>query len=210
MFKASRQDTAKSGTRILTPRSKQAFEIQSRRDFLEARLGLGIALDSLVLMRPKPHPSAKTAMTKHGSILLIENDENDIFFVKKALGELDVTHPFHVLHTAKEAMRYLGGEGKFANRDTHPLPFLALLNLRLPGEDGFTLLRWLFDRPGLRKKFTLIALSAASPESEIQLAYELGVQSFLLKPLNYQDLVTVLGHVKNYWMDLNLLPGDRP
>ena len=148
-------------------------------------------------------------MTKRGTILLVENDENDIFLVKKAFDEMEVQQPIRVLHSAREAVRYLSGEGKFSDRDAHPLPFLVLLNLKMPGEDGFALLRWLFERPGLKKKFTLVVTSAASPDAEIQLAYELGVQSFLIKPLTYQNLSDTIRRIKEYWIDLNLLPGDR-
>jgi len=71
-------------------------------------------------------------------------------------------------------------------------------------------LRWLYERPGLRKHFTVVLLGAPGPEQEIQLAYELGAQSYLVKPPQYRQLVEALQRLKDYWIDLNRLPGDLP
>ncbi len=145
-------------------------------------------------------------MTKHGTILLVEEDADDIVVTKKALTDAGVSNPIHTVHSGEEAIKYFSGRGKFANRQTYPLPFLVLLNLKMPGEDGFATFRWLFERPGLRKKFTVVALTSASPDSEIQLAYELGAHSCLLKPLEFSQLVATAQRVKEYWIELNLPP----
>jgi CheY-like chemotaxis protein len=147
-------------------------------------------------------------MTKHGTILLIEDEPNDVLLVKKAFAEIDLCNPLQVVYTHTDAIRYLSGDGIYENRASFPLPFLVLLDLKIPDEGGFVVLRWLHDRPGLRKKFNVVVMSASSPDAEIQLAYELGAQSFLLKPLEYRQLVGTLRRVKEYWIDLNVLPGD--
>jgi CheY-like chemotaxis protein len=147
-------------------------------------------------------------MTRHGTILLIEDDANEVLLIKKALAELEVCNPVQTVYVAADAIRYLSGDGVYENRASFPLPFLVLLDLNMPDEGGFAVLRWLHERPGLRKKFNLIVLSAASPEPEIQLAYELGAQSFLLKPLEYRQLVGCFRRIKEYWIDLNVMPGD--
>ena len=124
-------------------------------------------------------------MTKRGTILLIEDNEDDMLLIKKAFADAQVAAPITVVRSSKEAVRYFSGTGRFADRAAHPVPFLVLLDLKLSDEDGFALLRWLFERPGLKKQFTLLTLSSESPPHEVQLAYELGAQSFLLKPLHY-------------------------
>lgn len=149
-------------------------------------------------------------MTKHGTILLIEDDADDILLIKKAFLEGEVTSPLQTVNSYEDAVKYLSGDGIYSNRVSFPLPFLILLDLTIPGEGGFAFLRWLYERPGLRKKFTVIALSTSVPDTEIQLAYELGAQSYLLKPLEYLQLVATVRRVKEYWIDLNLLPGDIP
>jgi CheY-like chemotaxis protein len=80
--------------------------------------------------------------------------------------------------------------------------------LKLAREEGFAVLRWLYERPGLRKKFPVVVWSAGDPAQDIQLAYELGAQSCLVKPIDHQQLRTVVQRVKDYWIELNLLPGD--
>jgi CheY-like chemotaxis protein len=147
-------------------------------------------------------------MTKHGTVLLIDDDANNALLIKKAFAEAELINPLHVANSYKDAVSYFGGEGMYANRASFPLPFLVLLNLKMGGEDGFAVLRWLFERPGLRKKFTVIVLSASDPEADIQLAYELGAQSYLSKPVNYAELASTVRRVKQYWVELNLLPGD--
>ena len=147
-------------------------------------------------------------MTKHGTVLLVEDDADNALLIKKAFVEADLISPLHIVNSYKDAVAYFSGEGMYANRTAFPVPFLVLLNLKMGGEDGFAVLRWLFERPGLRKKFTVVALSASEPEADIQLAYELGAQSYLSKPVNYAELAATVRHVKQYWIELNLLPGD--
>ena len=147
-------------------------------------------------------------MTKHGTVLLVEDDSDNALLIKKAFVEADLISPLHTVNSYKDAVAYFSGDGMYANRTSFPLPFLVLLNLKMGGEDGFAVLRWLFERPGLRKKFTVVALSAAEPEADIQLAYELGAQSYLSKPVNYAELASTVRRVKQYWIELNLLPGD--
>lgn len=126
--------------------------------------------------------------------------------MQKAFAEAGVTNPVHIAHTSDQAVKYLSGHGKFSDRSTHPLPFLVLLDLKMPGEAGFVVLRWLYERPGLRKKFIIVALSTANPGSEIQLAYELGAQSYLIKPREYEDLAETARRIKEYWIELNQPP----
>jgi CheY-like chemotaxis protein len=145
-------------------------------------------------------------MTKHGTILLVANNAEDIELTRKALSEAGATNPLQVVHSAELAIKYLSGQGKFSDRAAHPLPFLVLLDLKMPGEAGFVVLRWLYERPGLRKKFIIIVLSSASPGSEIQLAYELGAQSYLIKPRDYEQLAVTAQRIKEYWIDLNQPP----
>ena len=147
-------------------------------------------------------------MTKHGTILLIEGDAEQTLLVKKAFLEVEVGYSVQSVNNAGDAIKYLGGDAIYANRASFPVPFLVLLDLRLPGEGGFAVLRWLYERPGLRKKFPVVVWSAGDPAQDIQLAYELGAQSCLVKPIDHQQLRTVVQRVKDYWIELNLLPGD--
>src|SRR5262245_18942706 len=128
-------------------------------------------------------------MTKHGTILLVAENSNEVLLTRKALAEAEVHNPLHVVRGGEEAVKYLSGQGKFADRAAHPLPALLLFDRTVSGEGGLSVLRWLYERPGLRKKFTVIVLGTADVDSGIQLAYELGAQSYLLKPTDYQQWV---------------------
>jgi len=147
-------------------------------------------------------------MTKHGTVLLIEDNADDILLIKKAFAEVEAIPPLHTVNNRKDAIAYFSGDGIYANRAAFPVPFMVLLDLSLQDEEGFAVLRWLYERPGLRKKFTVIVLNGAGHEPDVQLAYELGAQSYLLKPLEYKQLLVTVRRVKEYWIELNLLPGD--
>lgn len=175
----------------------------------EAGVGLRIAFKA-GRRRGSENDAVQTrqSMTKHGTVLLVEDDAEEVLRIKKAFVDAGLVYPIQTVNSRKDAVAYFTGEGVYGNRDSYPLPFLVLLNLKLAGEDGFAVLRWLFDRPGLRKKFPVVVWSAGDPERDIQLAYELGAQSYLMKPIDNQHLRMVVQRVKDYWIELNLLPGD--
>jgi CheY-like chemotaxis protein len=145
-------------------------------------------------------------MTKHGTVLVIENDADDVALIKRAFVEAEVLQPIHAVTNYKDAVAFLSGEGTYANRVAYPFPFLILLNLKMQGEEGFAVLRWLYERPGLRKRFTVVVMNPGGPDQDVQLAYELGAQSYLLKPLDHKELVATVRRLKEYWVELNLLP----
>ena len=87
-------------------------------------------------------------MTKHGTILVVEDDADDTLLLKKAFAEAEVLQSLHTVDSCRDAIAYFTGVGTYANRSAFPIPFLVLLDLRMPGEDGFAVLRWLFERPG--------------------------------------------------------------
>lgn len=147
-------------------------------------------------------------MTKHGTVLLIGDDANEVLLIRKAFAEAEVICPLQTVNGCKDTLAYFNGDGIYADRASYPVPFLVLLDLSMLNEDGFAVLRWLFDRPGLRKKFTIIALNNPGPEQDIQLAYELGAQSYLFKSSEYKQLLATIRRVKEYWMELNRQPGD--
>src|SRR5688572_28154868 len=89
-------------------------------------------------------------------ILQVEDDPNDISLFSFAFQKY---LPHHVLHSAtngKEARAYLTGEGKYADRDRYPFPDIVLLDLKLPDEDGFEILRWIRGQPGMRSLVVLL------------------------------------------------------
>src|SRR5437868_2030655 len=88
-------------------------------------------------------------MPDQALILLVEDKEDDIVLIRRALAKAGVVNPLQVVRDGDEAIEYLAGERKYRNREEYPLPQLVLLDLKLPGMDGFEVLRWIRGQPGL-------------------------------------------------------------
>jgi CheY-like chemotaxis protein len=82
-------------------------------------------------------------------ILLVEDLADDVLLIRRAFEKAKVINPIHVVPNGEEAISYLNGSGKYANRAEYPLPDLVLLDLKMPGIDGFEVLRWIRQQPGL-------------------------------------------------------------
>ena len=133
-----------------------------------------------------------------GVILLAEDDENDIDLIRRAFAEVRFTNPLHVVHDGEEVITYLKGEGKYADRDNYPLPALLLLDLKMPRKDGFEVLKWIRQQPEL-KALRVVVLTASDHIQDANLAYQLGANSFLVKPVDFPHFIEVTKAVKGYW-----------
>lgn len=114
-------------------------------------------------------------------ILLAEDDDNDIFFMQRALRKAEVNFPLHVVTNGQEAIDYLGGAGKFADRTQHPLPSIMLLDLKMPFLDGFEVLSWINSQSSL-KEIPVLVLTSSAEERDRQKATELGAKGYFVKP----------------------------
>jgi CheY-like chemotaxis protein len=85
------------------------------------------------------------------AILLVEDQENDVFLIKRALYEAGINNPVHSVSSGIEALSYLSGDPPFHDRTKYPLPVLVLLDIRMPGPDGFEVLRWIRHHPDFSK-----------------------------------------------------------
>src|SRR5688572_19839953 len=111
-------------------------------------------------------------------ILYVEDSEDDVFFLKRAFKAAEVPNPLQVARDGQEAIDYLAGLEKFSDRERHPLPCLVLLDFKLGGKMGLDVLRWIRERPALRKLLVII-LSSSSQRADVDRAYELGANAFL-------------------------------
>ncbi|HUR47288.1 MAG TPA: response regulator, partial [Candidatus Saccharimonadales bacterium] len=103
------------------------------------------------------------------------------------------------------AMDYLGGLGNYQNRAEHPLPCLIVLDLNLPRVHGLEVLRWLRQHESVRTQLVVVFTSSTS-EVDIQEAYELGANSYLVKPGNPDQLVDTIKLLEAYWLVANQFP----
>jgi CheY-like chemotaxis protein len=144
-------------------------------------------------------------MFKHQIILLVEDDENDVLLLKRAFTKANLKDNVRVVRNGNEAMNYLGGRGIYSDRVQHPLPFLVLLDLKMPGIDGFEVLQWARKDPNL-KRLLIVVLTASNLQTDVDRAYELGANSYLVKPVDFAEMVALVGRFEVYWSELNRIP----
>ena len=137
-------------------------------------------------------------MKREDPILLVEDNADDADLIKLALIRAGIHSPIEWLDNGEAALAYLEGTGAFADRETYPLPCLLLLDLKLTRTSGFNVLKWQKQHPELRKVPTVVLTSSMDPV-DIDKAYELGAESYLVKPKNFDELVELLRVKATYW-----------
>jgi CheY-like chemotaxis protein len=138
-------------------------------------------------------------------ILLVEDDPNDIILIKRAFEKANITNPLQVVENGEEAISYLTGKGRYGDRVKCPLPMLLLLDLKLPRKSGHEVLEWLRKQPML-KRLTVVVLTSSQQSSDINRAYDLGANSYLVKPVTFDALVEMVKALNFYWVILNEKP----
>jgi CheY-like chemotaxis protein len=105
----------------------------------------------------------------------------------------------------KRAIAYMAGQGPYANRERYPLPFLLLLDLKMPGTDGFEVLQWLRGETDLRR-LLVVVLTSSNLQADVDRAYELGANSYLVKPVEFAEMVNLIQRFEAYWSEINRTP----
>lgn len=142
-------------------------------------------------------------MTPTRPILLVDDSEDDVFFMQRVLKDVAIPNPVFVAEDGLKAMDYLAGTGQFSDRTMFPLPALVFLDLKMPGKKGLDVLAWLRQQEHLRGVVVVILTSSQEP-SDVRQAYRLGANSFLLKPSTTERLRELVRAVKAYWLEFNL------
>src|SRR5512142_3278835 len=129
-------------------------------------------------------------MNTSAPILLVEDDENDVLLAEIAFQAAGLSNPLLVVRNGYDAIRYLNGDGIYANRTQYPTPGLVLLDLNMPRLTGFQVLEWLQRDPGA-PKVVVIVLTASSNPADIARARSLGAADYRVKPTNSAHLVPI-------------------
>src|SRR5437868_1652779 len=103
-------------------------------------------------------------------ILLVDDDPNDVMLIQRAFQKAGLRNNLKVARDGEEAVQYLTGEGSFADRQKSPMPFLVLLDLKMPGMDGFDVLSWIRREPEL-KRLLVVVLTSSNLQSDVDRAY---------------------------------------
>jgi CheY-like chemotaxis protein len=149
-------------------------------------------------------------MSRHGlRILLIDNDVNDQFLSQLALEKvLPAESTVHAAHSGDEAIAYMIGEGKFADRQLHPFPSLIITDLRMEHGDGFDVLEFLQNNPAWNVVPRLMFSTSADPD-DVRTAYMLGASAYHVKPLSHANMERRMRAIVEYWAGSEVPPVDR-
>jgi CheY-like chemotaxis protein len=132
-------------------------------------------------------------------ILLAEDSEDDVYMLRRAFEQAGIELPLQVVSDGEQAVAYLTGQGKFANRAEYPLPDLFLLDLKMPRKNGFEVLLWLRQHPTLAPLRTIV-LTTSEEIRDVNRAYAMGANSFLTKPLDFTDFKNTLQEMFNFFL----------
>jgi CheY-like chemotaxis protein len=138
-------------------------------------------------------------------ILLVEDDEDDVFFAEMTLKQAGCTNPLHVVRDGQEAVDYLSGTGQFADRDKFPFPSLILLDLKLPYRSGLEILDWM-RQEGLLTRTTIAVLTGSNEPNDLKRAYDFGANTYLVKPPTPQMIYDIVKQFKLEWLTCNAAP----
>lgn len=140
------------------------------------------------------------------TILLVEDNPSDVLLMQRAFrNEVLANTSLRVVRDGDAAVLYLNGEGEYSDRAQYPLPTVILLDLKLPKRSGHEVLSWLRQQPAL-KRLPVIILTSSRQQTDVNQAYDLGVNSYLVKPIGFSALVELLSRFGTYWLTHNEFP----
>ena len=137
-------------------------------------------------------------------ILLAEDNPNDVELTIEALAEHNLANRVAVTHDGVEAMEYLRCEGSFAGREPR-MPAVVLLDIKMPRKDGLEVLREIRGDPQL-KRLPVVILTSSREEQDIITSYDLGVNAYVVKPVDFQAFIEAVEHLGVFWALINERP----
>jgi len=148
-------------------------------------------------------------MSKHGkpiTILMADDDDDDRRLTREALLEGRLANDLRFVENGEELMDYLRRQGKYTGTEV-PRPGLILLDLNMPRKDGRTVLKEIKSDPELRQ-IPVVVLTTSQADEDIFKSYDLGVNSYIVKPVTFEALVDILQTLEKYWFEIVELPPD--
>jgi len=143
-------------------------------------------------------------------VLIAEDGENDVELLRRSFQQAGLNVSLQVVGDGEQCLAYLSGTGKYSNREEYPLPDLLLLDLKMPRINGFEVLKWIRAQ-GCLSALRVVVLTSSERFQDINLAYQLGANSFLTKPLNFIEFTNTIQAMYNFWLDHSKKPEiERP
>jgi CheY-like chemotaxis protein len=140
------------------------------------------------------------------TILQVEDDPNDVLFLRRAMEKMAVLNPIQVASDGQEAIDYLRGSGKFLDRAKFPFPSLVLLDLKLPYVMGLDVLQWIRAQNCIA--LPVLMLTASAQDADVAAAYRMGANGFLRKPSSCRELEEIIKAIQQFWLTHNVLPDE--
>jgi CheY-like chemotaxis protein len=145
--------------------------------------------------------------------LLLEDDPNDVYFVRREFQNAPANVRLLHLENIPQAIAYLEGEGRYADREKHPLPNVILLDLKMPGLDGFDFLEWLRSKsPGELRLIPTIVMSSSSLQEDVKRAYALGANLYMCKPIDwdvFRERIRMIGLMWTTHVEIPEVPAGK-
>jgi|SRR5579884_52165 CheY-like chemotaxis protein len=141
-----------------------------------------------------------------GPVLLVEDDPSDFRLIQRAFSRLPEEIKMFRLTNGDDVVAYLAGEAPYENRAAHPMPSMVLLDLKLPRRSGFEVLQWLRRQPAGLSRMPVVVLTSSRHGADINRAYDLGANSYLVKPDTGTQLDQLASEFRTYWLRLNEFP----
>lgn len=133
------------------------------------------------------------------TVLLVEDDLNDIFLVKRAFKKAQIKNPLQVVTDGSEAIDYLRGTGKYTNREAWPLPRLIVMDIKMPRKTGFEVLEWVKGQSHHLRRIPVIIVSSSDNTADVNRAYELGANAYMVKPVDFRAVEHLFESITHYW-----------
>lgn len=143
-------------------------------------------------------------MNFNRTVLLVDDSENDLFLTRSAFKEAGFHCPLQEVHNGEQAIAYLKGEGPYSDRAKFPLPAVMLLDLNMPLKGGLAVLKWVRSQPEF-KRMSVIIFSASMRTEDVEHAFDLGANAFLVKPGAIGDLIDMIRCLRD-WLQYNHFP----
>ncbi len=140
-------------------------------------------------------------INQHYPVLLVEDDPNDIFLIERAFRKANVSSGLRIVRNGEEALNYLLHKPPYEDKDAFPSPWLILLDLKVPRKSGLELLGWIRQHHKLHR-LPVLVLSSSNAPHDINRAYDLGANSYLVKPVEFSTLVDMVRMIDEYWLAL--------
>jgi len=150
----------------------------------------------------------RSRQPEEGVVLLADDREDDVILVREGFAHAGLNNPIYVVRDGEETIQYLGGMEKYADREKFPIPDLLLLDLKMPRIDGFEVLAWIRSQPDINT-LRVVVLTSSADVHDVNKAYRLGANSFLVKPMEFKDYSTLSRIMAKFWFELSQTPTFR-